>query len=160
VRPTFDVEGYARESDSKVRALEAPATTTHSGPRRRLPRPDFHPSVLVVDSDLLGRAAIVRGLLRAQCPVTAAASLSELDEALGQESFDAALVNGESLELQPILDTIVAVAPELPVVILGTDEPQVAGALAEASVARFTVCGRGEPTEALLEAIHAHVSGG
>lgn len=156
VRPSFDVAGYARESDSKVRAKDsAPA---HSGERRRVPRPGFRPALLVVDADLPGRAAIVRGLLRERCPVTAVATLPELDEALGQESFDAALVNGDSLDLQPILDTIVAVHETMPIVLLTTDEPRVMAAVAEANVARSSVHGRGESTDALLEAVYTHVS--
>ncbi len=161
VRPAFDVEGYARESDSKLRAQDSPAPATHSGvARRRIPRPGFRPALLVVDADLLGRAAIVRGFLRAQCPVTAVTSLPDLDEAFGQESYDAVIVNGESLDLQPILDTIVAVDAALPVVVLGSDDPRVSGALAEANVARWSVCDRGASTEALLEAIYALVADG
>ncbi len=157
IRPTFDVEGYARESDSKLRALDAPAPATDSGARRRVPRPGFRPAVLVVDADVLGRAAIVRGLLRAQCPVTAVTSLPDLDEAFGQESYEAVIVNGESMDLQPILDTVVAVDAALPVVVLGSEDPRVTGALAEANVVRWSVCDRGAPTEELLEAIYAHV---
>jgi len=160
VRPTFDVEGYARESDSKLRAQDSPAPAAHSGvARRRVPRPGFRPAILVVDADLLGRAAIVRGLLRAQCPVTAVTSLPDLDEAFGQESYDAVIVNGESLDLQPILDTIVAVDAALPVVVLGSEDARVTGALADANVTRWSVCDRGAPTEELLEAIYAHVGG-
>jgi CheY-like chemotaxis protein len=158
IRPAFDPASYARDSEARLRASSARACQSHE--RLKPLRACVRLAVLVVDSDPVGRSAIVRGLLRGQCQVTAVATLEDLDEALGSEEvFDSAVMSAEHPALRSILETLVAVHPSLPVVALAMDVPVAVGSLRDAGVVRFAVCPRETATEVLLDALYEQIAG-
>ncbi len=157
VRPAFDPASYARDSEARLRAHSARAEQSHE--RLKPLRACIRLVVLVVDPDPVGRSAIVRGLLRGQCQVTAVATLEGLDEVLGNEEvFDGAVVNAEHPAVRSILDTIVAVHPSLPVVALAMESPVAVGRLRDAGVVRFAVCPRETATDVLLDALYEQIA--
>ena len=157
LRPAFDPASYARDSEARLRALSARAGQSHE--RLKPLRACIRPAVLVVDSDPVGRSAIVRGLLRGQCQVTAVATLEDLDEVLGNdEGFDSAVVSAEHPAMRSILDTIVAVHPSLPVVALAMDVPEAVGRFRDAGVVRFAVCPRETANDVLLDALYEQIA--
>jgi DNA-binding NtrC family response regulator len=99
--------------------------------------------VLVLDADRVGRAALVRSLLRAGCTVVAAGTLDEVDEALGgSDRFDIVLVSTEKESVVPLIATVVALEPDLPVIAIAGGDAQAAAVMEEGGVSRFQVCSR------------------
>jgi hypothetical protein len=159
VRPPFDPEGFARDSDAKLRAASTPSKQDTSGVRSTKVRLSGHPTnVLMIDGDLAGRADIGRGLLRAQCRLTAVATVDELDEALASDHrFDVVLVNVDR-PVAPHLATLVAVEPDLPVVALSRNLEAAIEMVTSAGVQGFALCKRDASIDALVKVLRAQVA--
>jgi CheY-like chemotaxis protein len=160
VPPPFDPADYARQSERELRA--ASSRPDPSGVRIAKVQLRSRPlSVLMLDSDMVGRSPIVRGLLRSQCSVTAVETVDTLDEALaGPVRFDVIIVSVNTRDLAQQMETVLAVEPDLPIVALAADESEAATAMTSAGVHRFTTCRREASTADLLSALHELVRDG
>jgi CheY-like chemotaxis protein len=154
--PPFEPAEFARESEREL-ATAKEAKPDPSGVRVAKLRLRSRPvSVLMLDSDVVGRSAVVRSLLRAECSVTAAGSVDALDEALaGGERFDVVLVSPGTRDLGALMQTILAVQPEVPVIALSTDEAQTRATMGGAGVDDFILCRREASTADLIAALKA-----
>jgi hypothetical protein len=156
--PPYDVEAFARSSDSALRAVGATgAGTTPSppAPRNSVTAPL---RLLLLDPDRLGRAAIIRGLLREGMEILAAGTLDDVDVALASEApFDAAVVHMGTPQVRTALATMLAVSPAMPIVALCSGQAGVTALLEDIGVARFALCERAASTRDLLDALAAVV---
>jgi CheY-like chemotaxis protein len=112
-------------------------------------------SILLVDSDRFGRAALARSLVRGACDVRVCDDASAAATALdSSETFHVAVVDMDHPALDHVLSELVSKRPALAVIGRAHSMGEATARLAELGVVTFDVRLKAESAEDLLERIH------
>lgn len=148
------VPGRAHEPSapptSLTRPLRAPNLAPTSEPRMR----PASLGVVLVDSDRIGRTALARALLRAQCEVTVVDAPADLDTALdAADPVDVALVDANHPAAQQIVRLLGRRRPGVPVVARSADAATTRALVSELTQAKVDVRSRDAGSEELIAAL-------